>query len=104
MTGDLNVAHNEIDIYDPKGKEKVACFTKDERESFSNFLQKGFIDTFRHLYPDKKQFSFWSARINARKEDKGWRLDYFIIDKESAGLVVDSTIHGEYYGSDHCPI
>ena len=64
----------------------------------------GFIDTFRHLYPEKKQFSFWSARINARSVDKGWRIDYFVINKEDAGLVEDSSIHKEYGGSDHCPI
>jgi hypothetical protein len=62
------------------------------------------VDTFRLLYPEKKQFSFWSARSGARKEDKGWRLDYFVINKEDADMVLDSTIHGEYHGSDHCPI
>ncbi len=104
ITGDLNVAHQPIDVFDPKGKEKIAGYTPEERESFDNFLKSGFVDTFRHLYPEKKQFSFWSARSSARKEDRGWRLDYFIINKEDIGMVVDSTIHGEYHGSDHCPI
>lgn len=104
MTGDLNVAHQPIDVFDPKGKEKIAGYTPEERESFDNFLKQGFVDTFRHLYPEKKQFSFWSARSGARKEDKGWRLDYFVINKEDADMVLDSTIHGEYHGSDHCPI
>lgn len=80
ITGDLNVAHNEIDIYDPKGKDKIACYTPQERESFGDFLKKGYVDTFRNLHPDQKKFSFWSARINARSDNRGWRLDYFLIN------------------------
>lgn len=91
-------------MFDPKGKEKIAGYTPEERESFDSFLKQGFIDTFRHLYPEKQQFSFWSARSGARKEDKGWRLDYFVISQEHKSMVVDSTIHKEYHGSDHCPI
>jgi exodeoxyribonuclease III len=96
ITGDLNVAHQEIDVFDPKGKEKIAGYTPQERESFDKFLKEGFVDTFRHFHPEKKQFSFWSARSGARKEDKGWRLDYFLINKEHMGMVTDSSIHGEY--------
>jgi len=98
------VAKDEIDIFDPKGKDKVACFTPQERESFSKFLEKGFVDTFRQLYPEKKQFSYFSARSNAKAEDKGWRIDYFVVSKEHIGMVVDSSIHKEYAGSDHVPI
>lgn len=104
MTGDLNVAKDEIDIFDAKGKDKVACFTPQERASFSNFLSQGFVDTFRHLYPSKKQFSYFSARTNAKAEDKGWRIDYFVISKDHLGIVEDSCIHKEYAGSDHVPI
>ena len=104
LTGDLNVAHLDIDIFDPKGKDKIACFTPEERKSFGDFLGKGWIDTFRNLYPDKKQFSFWSMRSGAREKDNGWRLDYFLISKQDVGIVVDSSIHKEYNGSDHCPI
>ena len=105
LAGDLNVAHNEIDVYDPVRMDGCACFTEEERSSFSNLLSKGFIDTFRHLYPNVKKYSFWTARGNdLRGRDLGWRLDYMVITNEHINYVVDSSIHKEFIGSDHCPI
>lgn len=80
LTGDLNVAHNDIDIFGPKGKERRAGFTIEERTSFGNFLDKqGFVDTFRHLYPKMAKYSYWNLRSGARDKDQGWRLDYFVV-------------------------
>jgi exodeoxyribonuclease III len=106
--GDLNVAHQEIDICNPKGKEKQAGFTKEERESFSNFLAKGFVDTFRHFNPSKTKYSYWNLRSGARAKNQGWRLDYFVVSRSlltSTDIrVVSSEINNELNGSDHCPI
>eukprot|EP01017_Pseudomicrothorax_dubius_P008869 TRINITY_DN12943_c0_g1_i1.p1 TRINITY_DN12943_c0_g1~~TRINITY_DN12943_c0_g1_i1.p1 ORF type:complete len:326 (-),score=88.83 TRINITY_DN12943_c0_g1_i1:133-1110(-) len=104
LCGDLNVSHKEIDIFDTKGKEKQAGYTPQERAQFTKLLEEGFVDSFRQLHPDKKQFSYWTARANARKENKGWRLDYFVVDKQGMSLVVDSRINDAVHGSDHCPI
>lgn len=91
LTGDLNVAHKEIDIYDPKGKEKVPGFTPEERDSFDTFLgSNDVVDTFRYFYPDEQKFTFWSARINARADNRGWRLDYFCLRKQWMDMVLDS--------------
>ena len=100
------MAHQEIDIYDPKRNENMACFTPEEKQSFSNFLSYGFKDTFRELYPGKIQYTFWDIRDKSRKENKGWRLDYavasnYLIDSK---VVIESEIHNNYWGSDHCPI
>ena len=103
--GDLNVAHNEIDLYDPKGnKNKTAGFTDKEREQFTNLLNEGFVDTFRELHPDVVKYSWWSMRTQARKDNKGWRLDYFVIDSDGMNGVKDSLINNDIEGSDHCPI
>jgi len=104
LMGDLNVAHQEIDIFDPKRNENMACFTPEERQSFTNFCQLGFVDTFRELYPGKIKYSFWDIRDKSRKENKGWRLDYAMVSKQIMHLVKDSEIHNDYWGSDHCPI
>ena len=111
LAGDLNVAHNEIDIYDTKNKEKVPGFTPQERQSFGHFLAKsGFVDCFRHFNPTVQKFSFWSMRARLRPENKGWRLDYFVasalqLKGGTSGLeVAGSEIHTEVMGSDHCPI
>jgi len=104
LAGDLNVAYEEIDIYDTTGKEKVPGFTPEERESFGGLLGRGFIDTFRYFNPGVQKFSFWSARQNLRKQDKGWRLDYFVISESAIKNVVSSEIEQQFYGSDHCPI
>ena len=105
VSGDLNVAHKEIDIYEAKGHLKSAGFTPEERESFTKFLDDGYIDTFRHLNPDLVKFSFFSGRIKSHKENnKGWRLDYFVINQDAEKRLVDSNIYTEYEGSDHLPI
>lgn len=102
--GDLNVAHNEIDIKNPKSNEHNPGFTKEEREAFTNLLSNGYVDTFRELYPNAVKYSWWSYRFNARKNNAGWRIDYFVVSKALMDKVKDSKIHNEIYGSDHCPI
>ena len=109
LAGDLNVALNELDVYDTKGKHKVPGYTPEERASFTDLLEnKGFCDTFRHLYPTTIKYSFWSVRANLRPSNRGWRLDYFLLsqDHESRyGIQLnDSIIDNEQFGSDHCPI
>lgn len=102
--GDLNVAHEEIDIKNPKTNIRNAGFTIEEREAFSNLLNNGFIDTFRNLYPTTIKYSWWSYRFNARKNNAGWRIDYFVVSKDFISHVKDSKILNDIYGSDHCPI
>ena len=106
LTGDLNVAHREIDIYNPKGLSKCAGFTIEERESFSKFLVEGFVDTFRALYPETVKYSFFSNLGGERvlKENRGWRLDYFVVNDSAMFNVVDSDILVDYLGSDHRPV
>ncbi|KAG9392136.1 DNA AP lyase APEX1 [Carpediemonas membranifera] len=104
VTGDLNVAHEEIDIKNPKTNTKSAGFTPRERESFTALLDSGFIDTFRALYPKKVRYTWWSFRTNARARNIGWRLDYFLVDKEHEMTVVDSFVRSSVKGSDHCPV
>ncbi len=102
VTGDLNVAHEEIDLKNPKSNTRNAGFTKEERSKFSELLGAGFYDTFRSLYPDKVTYSWWSYRFNARERNAGWRIDYFLTD--SMDYVKDSVIHTQITGSDHCPV
>lgn len=102
VTGDLNVAHEEIDLKNPKSNTRNAGFTKEERSKFSELLSAGFYDTFRSLYPDKVTYSWWSYRFNARERNAGWRIDYFLTD--SMDYVKDSFIHTQITGSDHCPV
>ena len=108
LTGDLNVAKDEIDIYQPKRHEKSAGFTKRERDSFSGFLDMGFIDTFRDLHPDEQKFSYFSRRRAQMKGDnKGWRLDYFVVNDEAKNIVVeesDMLDKDDYNSSDHIPL
>lgn len=109
LAGDLNVAQYEIDVYDTKNKHKVPGYTPQERASFTDLIEnKGFCDTFRHLYPMTIKYSFWSVRQNLRPSNRGWRLDYFLLsqDHESRyGIQLnDSIIDNEQFGSDHCPI
>ncbi|MBQ2942905.1 MAG: exodeoxyribonuclease III [Clostridia bacterium] len=101
-TGDLNVAHEEIDLKNPKTNTKNPGFTIEEREKFSELLASGFHDTFRTLYPDTVTYSWWSYRFSAREKNAGWRIDYFVTD--TMDFVIDSKIHTEIYGSDHCPV
>ena len=102
--GDLNVAHQEIDIKNPKANENNAGFTKEERHAFSCLLSKGYIDTFRYLNPTEIKYSWWSYRFNARKNNAGWRIDYFVVSESLKNKLISSLIHNEIYGSDHCPI
>jgi exodeoxyribonuclease-3 len=103
--GDLNVAHNEIDIKNPKTNLKSAGFTIEERECFTNVLSDGYIDSFRYLYPDlKDQYTYWSMRTNAREKNVGWRLDYFVMSDRLKENLVDNAIRSQVMGSDHCPI
>lgn len=104
-TGDLNVAHNEIDIKNPKTNRFNAGFSDEERQEMTNLLNSGYIDTFRYLYPDRDSiYSWWSYRFNARKNNAGWRIDYFIVSDELKGLIREATIETEIFGSDHCPV
>ena len=105
VCGDLNVSHKEIDLENPKTNTKTAGFTKEEREDFSRLLTRGFIDSFRELYPNKnKCYTFWSYLRNARQKDIGWRLDYFVISNNLVDKLCDNQIRSQVMGSDHCPI
>ena len=105
VCGDLNVAHKESDLKNPKTNRKNAGFTDEEREKFTTLLSSGFIDTFRYFYPDLKDtYSWWSYRFNARKNNAGWRIDYFIVSKALESKLESAKIHTEILGSDHCPV
>lgn len=103
--GDLNVAHNEIDLKNPKTNRKNAGFTEDERKKFSAVLDSGFTDTFRYFYPDAEGvYSWWSYMFKAREKNAGWRIDYFVTSKSLDDKLEDAKIHTDILGSDHCPI
>ena len=103
--GDLNVAHKEIDLKNPKTNRKNAGFTDEERGKFSTLLGQGFIDTYRYFYPDQEGiYSWWSYRFQARKKNAGWRIDYFCVSESLKEKLVDAKIHTEIMGSDHCPV
>ena len=105
MCGDLNVAHNEIDLKNPKTNHKNAGFTDEERSKMTELLNSGFTDSFRFLYPDKKGcYSWWSYMGHAREKNIGWRIDYFIVSNDINSKIKDAQIHSDIYGSDHCPI
>lgn len=104
ICGDLNVAHEEIDLKNPKTNRMNAGFTDQEREKMSIFLSNGFIDTFRALYPDTVKYSWWSYRFKAREKNAGWRIDYFLISERLKERMENVLIHNEVYGSDHCPV
>ena len=102
--GDLNVAHNPIDLKNPKSNTHNAGFTIEERTAFNNLLSQGYIDTFRYLYPEVIKYSWWSYMFNSRKNNAGWRIDYYLVSEEIKDLVKDAEIHNDVYGSDHCPV
>ncbi|CAM6031415.1 unnamed protein product, partial [Sphagnum compactum] len=105
IAGDMNVSHLEIDLANPKTNKRNAGFTQEERDGMSNLLSLGFVDTFRHFYPDlTKAYTFWTYMGNARSKNVGWRLDYFIVSEKLVGKVVDNVMRTEIFGSDHCPI
>lgn len=104
LCGDLNVAHEEIDIKNPKTNLRNAGFTIEERTKFSALLNAGFIDSFRYLYPKKVLYSWWSYRFHAREKNAGWRIDYFVVSDSLKNKIEDSIIDTEILGSDHCPV
>lgn len=105
MCGDLNVAHKEIDLKNPKSNRRNAGFTDEERQKMTELLQAGFIDTFRYIYPDKEnEYSWWSYMGRAREKNVGWRIDYFITSNDIAQNIKDAKIHQKIMGSDHCPV
>lgn len=104
VCGDMNVAHQEIDLKNPKTNRKNAGFTDEEREKMTQLLSNGFIDTFRTLYPEQVTYSWWSYRFRAREKNTGWRIDYFLISERLKDRLVDAKIHTDMMGSDHCPV
>ena len=105
VCGDLNVAHKEIDLKNPKTNRRNAGFTDEERGKFTELLEAGFIDTFRYFYPDQTDiYSWWSYRFQARQKNAGWRIDYFVASGDLRERLVDAKIHTEIFGSDHCPV
>ncbi|MGN1260325.1 MAG: exodeoxyribonuclease III, partial [Alloprevotella sp.] len=105
LCGDLNVAHREIDLKNPKSNRRNAGFTDEERAGFQSMMDAGFVDTFRHFYPDQEGiYSWWSYRFRAREKNAGWRIDYFVASEALRPRLVSACIHTEIYGSDHCPV
>ena len=104
LCGDLNVAHEEIDLKNPNTNRKNAGFTDEERQQMTTLLSSGFIDTFRTLYPEQVTYSWWSYRFQARQKNAGWRIDYFIISERLRSRLHDAKIHTDILGSDHCPV
>lgn len=105
VIGDMNVAHKEIDLKNPKTNRKNAGFTDEERQKMTELLEVGFIDTFRYFYPDTEGiYSWWSYRFKAREKNAGWRIDYFLVSDDLKDKLIDAHIHTEIMGSDHCPV
>lgn len=105
LCGDLNVAHKEIDLANPKSNRRNAGFTDEERQKFTELLDAGFIDTFRYFYPDiPEMYSWWSYITKARERNVGWRIDYFVVSEDFEDRLLDASIHMEQEGSDHCPV
>ena len=104
LCGDLNVAHEEIDLKNPKTNRMNAGFTDQEREQFTTLLNSGFIDSFRTLYPEQVTYSWWSYRFQARQKNAGWRIDYFVTSQRLLPQIADAKIHTDVLGSDHCPV
>ena len=104
ICGDMNVAHEEIDIKNPKSNRRNAGFTDEERSKFSDLLGSGFVDTWRAQHPDEVKYSWWSYRFKARENNAGWRIDYFLVSEDLRDRIVSTEIHNEVFGSDHCPV
>ena len=104
VCGDMNVAHNDIDLKNPATNHRNAGFTDEEREKFSALLNSGFTDTFRQLYPEQVTYSWWSYRFHAREKNVGWRIDYFVVSNRLQERLQNAAIHTEVMGSDHCPV
>ena len=104
ICGDLNCAHQEIDLKNPKSNVMNPGFTIEERTKMSDLLNSGFVDTFRYKYPEKVEYSWWSYRFNARLKNIGWRIDYFVVSNKIQNEIEDAKIHSQIFGSDHCPV
>ena len=104
VCGDMNVAHEEIDLKNPKSNRRNAGFTDEERKKFTTLLNSGFTDTFRWLYPEQVTYSWWSYRFQARQKNAGWRIDYFVVSDRLRDSIDDAKIHTDILGSDHCPV
>ena len=105
VCGDLNVAHKEIDLKNPKTNRRNAGFTDEERNKMSVLLDSGFIDSYRYLYPEQEEvYSWWSYRFKAREKNAGWRIDYFLVSEDAKDGIREAKIHTDIYGSDHCPV
>ena len=104
LCGDLNVAHQEIDLKNPSSNKKNAGFTDEERQKMTTLLESGFIDSWRSLNPDEVKYSWWSYRFSAREKNAGWRIDYFLVSDNFKEHITGAEIHNEIYGSDHCPV
>lgn len=104
VCGDMNVAHQEIDLKNPKTNRRNAGFTDEEREKMTQLLDKGFVDSFRFLHPDEATYSWWSYRFKARERNTGWRIDYFLVSNLLKDRILDAKIHTDIFGSDHCPV
>ena len=105
LCGDLNVAHKEIDLKNPKSNRRNAGFTDEEREKMTELLNSGFVDSFRHLYPNKEEaYTWWSYMGNARSKNVGWRIDYFIVSENLKNKITEAKIYDRIMGSDHCPV
>lgn len=105
VCGDLNVAHKEIDLKNPKTNHHNAGFTDEERNKFTELLEAGFVDSFRYFYPDQESiYSWWSYRFKSREKNAGWRIDYFVVSENIKDRMKDASIHNEVFGSDHCPV
>lgn len=104
LCGDLNVAHCEIDLKNPKTNRGNAGFTDEERREFTNLLNEGFTDSFRFLYPEKQEYTWWSYMRNSREKNIGWRIDYFVVSNKIIKQIEEAKIHPEVFGSDHCPV
>ncbi len=105
VCGDLNVAHKEIDLKNPKTNRRNAGFTDEEREKMTKLQESGFVDSFRYLYPDVEGiYSWWSYRFKAREKNAGWRIDYFLVSEDAKDKIEEAKIHTDVYGSDHCPV
>ena len=99
-----SVAHEEIDIKNPKTNRRNAGFTDEERDKFSVLLNSGFVDTWRHQHPEEVKYSWWSYRFNSRANNAGWRIDYFLVSEDLKAKIAGTEIHNEIFGSDHCPV
>ncbi|NMA87460.1 MAG: exodeoxyribonuclease III [Tissierellia bacterium] len=105
LCGDLNVAHKEIDLKNPSSNKRNAGFTDEERDKMTTLLESGFIDSFRHFYPDKEDaYTWWSYITRARERNAGWRIDYFVVSEKLKDRMIDAEIHADIMGSDHCPV